>query len=194
MVHTPCQKPHLHYQSLLLGLISALIITIFGSIIFTHTKSTTTASSATTSLEDLSCGNSVAEAISLGCEFDLVSVQWTPVTCIDKTSNAEFEDWLGSSKRTRPWPFWLDENATTQLSSTYELSTHIGETIWTTAEYHIGHCGYEFRRLQRAMVGDAYWKSYMRNDSHTLHCLHTMLGPVNFHNVDTHFKVRLGKC
>jgi hypothetical protein len=190
------QWPHGH-RNFFLGFAAALIV--FAPIALLAWNVSGASSTFPESLllapaKGLHCGQSVDEAISLGCEFDMVSVAWTPKECIDQTSTAEFEEWLGSEERVHPWPFWEDRDAKKPLRGKDQLSHYAGKIIWTNLEYHIGHCAFEFRSLQRSISGDALVKSYMKNDTHTLHCLHTMLGKQDFDVIDTHFNTMFGHC
>jgi hypothetical protein len=195
--HFKCERFHVHYKSLLLGLATALLLCIPLIVAF-HASAGSTATLATldvpASVKQLHCGQSVQEALALGCEFDMVSVAWTPKPCIDDISAAEFEKWLGSEERTHPWPFWTDKKAQTQLRGKDAISHYLEGGVWTTGEYHIGHCAFEFRRLQRSVSGDAMVKDYMRNEGHTRHCLDQMLTEHDFNNVDTYFNVSFGVC
>jgi hypothetical protein len=40
------------------------------------------------------CGNTILEAVSRGCEFDLLSYTWMPQQCQDHQTASKFREWL----------------------------------------------------------------------------------------------------
>ncbi|KAE9379515.1 hypothetical protein N431DRAFT_460768 [Stipitochalara longipes BDJ] len=86
------------------------------------------------------CGNTSAEAIAVGCEFDILSYSWMPPQCLDRDTAEEFEDWLISNDRYQgPWPFFTDETGKERVIDKETLSHRTNTLTWTTEEEHLGH-------------------------------------------------------
>lgn len=51
------------------------------------------------------CGNSTAEARTLGCEYDPLSAAWLPAHCRDDDLTAEF-----MNDKDGPWEYWADHD------------------------------------------------------------------------------------
>ncbi|KAI1194547.1 hypothetical protein F5X97DRAFT_327398 [Nemania serpens] len=126
-------------------------------------------------VETSQCGSTPAEARHLGCSYDLLSATWWPEACEDKSTAKEFEDWLRSPKRVRPWPFYRDKNGTQQLETLEELSEMAGNDIWTTQEFHTGHCMLWWKRLHKSMEGRIATNIWAGQYDHTAHCSSLLL-------------------
>ncbi|KAJ8130361.1 hypothetical protein O1611_g3269 [Lasiodiplodia mahajangana] len=125
--------------------------------------------------ETSQCGHTPAEARALGCSYDLLSATWWPAACEDQSTAKEFEEWLRSPKRLRPWPFYLDQNGTQHLETLEELSEMAGKDIWTTQEFHTGHCMLWWKRLHKSMEGRIATNIWAGEYHHTAHCSNTLL-------------------
>ncbi|KAI3331421.1 hypothetical protein HD806DRAFT_477309 [Xylariaceae sp. AK1471] len=121
-------------------------------------------------VESSQCGNTTAEARALGCSYDLLSATWWPAACQDQTTAKEFEDWLHSPKRVRPWPFYRDPEGTQHIETLEELSEMAGKDIWTTQEFHTGHCMLWWKRLHKSMEGRIATNIWAGEYHHTAHC------------------------
>ncbi|KUJ24491.1 uncharacterized protein LY89DRAFT_558800, partial [Mollisia scopiformis] len=120
-------------------------------------------------------GNSSAEARVLGCEFDIVGSTWLPTACLDKTTSDEFEAWLSSEERNPPWPFFADDSAESWIPDREALSELSNTVVYTTFEYHLGHCAFTWRRMHRSM-GNRSWPSVWTTPfDHTIHCTNMLL-------------------
>ncbi|KAI9745548.1 MAG: hypothetical protein M1818_001082 [Claussenomyces sp. TS43310] len=133
------------------------------------------AEQATLLPERLKCGNSVEEALSLGCVFDPLSIAWLPSYCPRDEANA-FVEAAGNGTQ---WRYWMDQDGTQELQSTYELA-RIGPKViyWTTVREHMNHCFYMLLRVHRAMErarnGDMRVDATAKSYHHTKHCLMTL--------------------
>jgi hypothetical protein len=126
-------------------------------------------------VETSQCGNTTAEARALGCSYDLLSATWWPAACEDQSTAREFEEWLRSPKRVRPWPFYRDKNGTQHLETLEELSEMAGKDIWTTQEFHTGHCMLWWKRLHKSMEGRIATNIWAGEYHHTAHCSSLLL-------------------
>jgi hypothetical protein len=117
------------------------------------------------------CGISTAEAISLGCEFDLLGYSWTPAPCLDRETSKDFKEWLLSEDRVRsPWPFYADFEGTEWIPDETSLSMKTDGSIWTTQEEHLGHCTFMMQRLHKVAVKGVNGTLRYTNWMHTKHC------------------------
>ncbi|KAF7899322.1 uncharacterized protein EAF01_008535 [Botrytis porri] len=101
---------------------------------------------------DLDCGNSEATAKAAGCTFNIMAFSYVPAACngseimssfVDKHANLPLDGagifpWYRWSNRTEPVP--QDAN---------ELSKY--PFIWTTHEWHIAHCLYNWALTTNAI-------------------------------------------
>ncbi|KAI0874872.1 hypothetical protein GGS24DRAFT_489680 [Hypoxylon argillaceum] len=126
-------------------------------------------------VETSQCGKTPAEARALGCSYDLLSATWWPAACEDQSTAREFEEWLRSPKRVRPWPFYLDKNGTQHLETLEQLSEMAGQDIWTTQEFHTGHCMLWWKRLHKSMEGRIATNIWAGEYHHTAHCSSLLL-------------------
>ena len=109
------------------------------------------------------CGSSAAEAISLGCVFDLSLVGYVPAPCFDADLNQRFMDW--------GWKFFEDQNGTIEVSvDRIAASAGTREPFWAQHGYHITHCELAWERMHRALQGGRRLTTHMLNLEHTKHC------------------------
>lgn len=197
------------YRKFLKHSMFALILTAFFSIIFSVTISalafrTSTDFSPTFSQETprlgLSCGNSTAEALFQNCTFDMVGTIWTPSPCVDLGTSEEFSAWLASPERIIPWPFYADGDGQHWLSTVEELAAREHQLVYTTIDYHLGHCVWVWRRMHTSMGQRSYKWPYVWNTplAHTVHCTNMLLNPSSMSDgngaLDTAFRVSFGSC
>ncbi|KAH7323275.1 hypothetical protein B0I35DRAFT_407649 [Stachybotrys elegans] len=121
------------------------------------------------------CGNTTAEARALGCSYDLLSATWWPAACQDQSTAKEFEDWLRAPERVRPWPFFYDKEGTRHIETLEEMSEMAGKDIWTTQEFHAGHCILWWKRLHKSMEGRIATNIWAGEYHHTAHCTSVLL-------------------
>ena len=106
------------------------------------------------------CGDSAAEARAAGCIFDPMMNSWLSEDCYDEELSREF-------RGLRDWTFYTDENRTRQLTA--EEFSEAGDS-WGTWEYHISHCMYAVRKLQRAILTGRKIERIVSIEAHTAHC------------------------
>ncbi|EXU99305.1 hypothetical protein X797_007440 [Metarhizium robertsii] len=124
------------------------------------------------------CGNTAAEARSLGCEFDILTNNWIPSACAENVTASEFRAWVFETKRLHgPWPYFHDDGAMEQIESELQLSEMVGHRIFTTTENHIGHCVFLMRRIHRLVKGEIKQIARITFD-HTMHCTNEILRAV----------------
>ncbi|KAI1172135.1 hypothetical protein F4777DRAFT_582258 [Nemania sp. FL0916] len=126
-------------------------------------------------VETSQCGSTPAEARALGCSYDILSTTWWPAACEDQVTSREFEEWLRSPKRVRPWPFYRDQNGTQHLETLEAVSEMAGQDIWTTQEFHAGHCMLWWKRLHKSMEVRIATNIWAGKYDHTAHCSKLLL-------------------
>lgn len=123
------------------------------------------------------CGDSVAEAKSLGCQYDSMAAAWLPPHCMDKDLVAEFDkDGDGPDGR---WQYWADANHTVELSleEVGALADTPGKLFWTTPRWHFMHCFYYWRKLQRSQTTGVKIEARYDNERHVTHCGEMFMNP-----------------
>ncbi|KAJ9143218.1 hypothetical protein NKR19_g6942 [Coniochaeta hoffmannii] len=124
---------------------------------------------------ELHCGNSSAEARSLGCVFDLLTNNWMPKSCADPYTDAEYREWvMDPSRDMGAWAFYHDDKAVQQIPSEDALSDLVGHHIYTTTENHLAHCVFLARRMHRLVTGEIAAVAH-NTFSHTMHCTSALL-------------------
>jgi hypothetical protein len=116
------------------------------------------------------CGSSVAEAKTMGCEYDSIAAAWLPPHCMDKELLAEF-DKSGDGPGGR-WYYWVDENHTQEYSieEVGLLADKPGTFFYTTPGWHFGHCKFYWRKQQRAKFTGVTIERRYDNERHVKHC------------------------
>lgn len=135
------------------------------------------------------CGESPAEAITRGCNFDIMSFAWLPTPCFDRELMEEF---LGL----RQWTWYTDKDGQTVAS---ELNIREGKynEIFVSWEYHLVHCTYMWRKMHRALLqgGLDAVDGYIGSLHHTEHCSNMLLGYRDAVNVlNTFIYVKYPAC
>jgi hypothetical protein len=112
--------------------------------------------------DTLSCGNSSAEALAAGCEFDIMSFTWSPEACFDREL---MDDFLARKN----WTWWVNEVDEMPLQL---LDVQYGQylQLFVTWEYHLFHCTYMWKKMHRAIRAGRPLDSYIANINHTNHC------------------------
>lgn len=123
----------------------------------------------------LPCGNTPSEAISRGCHFDMVATAWLPPRCIDMELMDEFMSEY-------PWRFYSDQQGLQPLSNIPDtIGSYTDGRIWTTNRWHVAHCLYMWRKLNRALVHGWMTDAETVQQHHTDHCSKSIL---EFHELD----------
>ncbi|KAI0112530.1 hypothetical protein GGR51DRAFT_547068 [Nemania sp. FL0031] len=130
--------------------------------------------SYSTQLLPLPCGKTPTEALERGCQFDLIATAWLPPRCIDFELVNEF---LAEYR----WEFFADNNGTERLpEDANTLGSYTG-TIWTVNRWHVAHCLYMWKKLNRALIHGWQTDAETFQQRHTDHCTNTIL---KFRNPD----------
>jgi hypothetical protein len=108
-------------------------------------------------------GKSPAEAIARGSHFDIIATAWLPLKCIDYELASEFS-------ALRPWHFFHDQNGTQSLSNDPDTLGSQSGLIWTTNRWHIAHCLYMWKKLNRALLYGWQIDGEAIKEAHTSHC------------------------
>ncbi|KUJ24495.1 uncharacterized protein LY89DRAFT_561115, partial [Mollisia scopiformis] len=116
------------------------------------------------------CGESPTEAISKNCVFEVMSFSWLPRVCHDSELEEEFL--MGD------WHWWSYKSTGASTGGSYELhevpltdvATGLHDGLHVTWGYHITHCVFMWRKLQRMAVGGGVIDGYIGNTNHTQHC------------------------
>ncbi|KAI8633232.1 hypothetical protein F5Y19DRAFT_471500 [Xylariaceae sp. FL1651] len=130
--------------------------------------------SYSTELSPLPCGNTPSEALEHGCHFDLIATAWLPPKCIDSELVDEFQ-------AEYQWQYFADNNGTERLSDDADTLGSYTGTIWTVNRWHVAHCLYMWRKLNRALVNGWMTDAETFQQHHTDHCTGTIL---KFRNPD----------
>ncbi|MCJ1224801.1 hypothetical protein MMC12_001446 [Toensbergia leucococca] len=109
-----------------------------------------------------SCGNTTQSARLQNCTFDPISFSWLPAPCTDTHLTAAF-------LAKRPWQWYLDR-AGTQPAPRSEVLRGDHDNLYVTAEYHILHCTYMWRKMHRAVAAGWLIDGYVGRFEHTAHC------------------------
>lgn len=118
-------------------------------------------------LEPETCGESVAEARSLGCVFDVVLLGWVPWRCHNHMLATQFLN-------RGDWTFSRDRNGTVAVDVA-EFARGEWDTLYGSHEFYILNCAYTWRKVREAaMVGDVL-DGYLADRHQTNHCEMMML-------------------
>jgi hypothetical protein len=109
-----------------------------------------------------SCGTSSAEALSLGCHFDITSFAWLPQRCFDGELSNQF-------LALRDWQWFLDSEGLQVVDVSSVLAGKYSQ-LYVTQEYHMYHCTYMWRKMHRAALTGKVLDGYIGSMMHTEHC------------------------
>jgi len=117
--------------------------------------------------EMLPCGKTPEEALARGCEFDMLATAWLPVGDAADLEGAEF---LAIGQ----WDYYRALHGTEKYNS-YEPevlgSITRPHSIWTSRRWHVVHCLYMFKKLNRALVKGWQVDGEVISEPHTEHCM-----------------------
>ncbi|KAK0620998.1 hypothetical protein B0T14DRAFT_431629 [Immersiella caudata] len=131
---------------------------------------------------ELHCGNSSAEARTLGCVFDLLTNNWMPAYCADPKTDSEYRDWVvHPSRNLGAWAFFHDPAAKHRIISEDHLSDLVGEHIYTTTENHLAHCTFLARRMHRLVTREISAVAH-NTFAHTVHCTSALLKAISLNS------------
>lgn len=110
------------------------------------------------------CGNTTLSAIAQNCTFDPIYFSWLPAPCTDAPLTAAF-------LAQRNWTWYFDRNGIgKQLAPREEVLQGEHDNLYVSAEYHILHCTYMWRKMHRAVSTGKLIDGYIGNLHHTSHC------------------------
>jgi hypothetical protein len=122
----------------------------------------------------LHCGNTTAEARSLGCIYDPLANYWVPSPCYDKEGAEEF-------MTLAPWRAYDTQEAKHVLSLD-EMSERVAQDpprpYWTSLREHSVHCALMWQRLHRGFAIEGNKKIldvHVASFEHTVHCSNSLL-------------------
>ena len=121
-------------------------------------------------LQGCDCGDSVAEAISLGCKFDALSMAWLPEHCRDDELTAEFETTGNGPNGT--WVYYADTEHTIEvdvatvaaMGDDPSARVHMGKT------WHMIHCIFYWRKQFRTRFNGKIVEPRSDTADHIKHC------------------------
>ncbi|KAH8807112.1 hypothetical protein F5884DRAFT_788559 [Xylogone sp. PMI_703] len=117
------------------------------------------------------CGNTVAEAIEMGCKYDPLASAWLPPHCLDEQLSDEFEK--SGDGPNGEWKYWRDGNLSQEISLE-ELQTKGGDEDFhwfSSSEWHILHCLFYWRKQFRARYNHVTVEPRYDTEDHIIHCI-----------------------
>ncbi|KAI1119433.1 hypothetical protein F5Y14DRAFT_457695 [Nemania sp. NC0429] len=116
------------------------------------------------------CGNSIAEARAMGCEYDEMAAAWLPAHCIDRELLGKFRE-SGDGPDGR-WQYWSDSKHTHNLTidEVGALADTPGSLFFTTFKWHSSHCFFYLWKIQRSRSSGVTIEARYDNTRHTKHC------------------------
>ncbi|KAF4587168.1 hypothetical protein GQ602_003861 [Ophiocordyceps camponoti-floridani] len=126
------------------------------------------------------CGNTIKEALSLGCVYDTMATAWLPPYCRDEKLTAEF-DRSGPGPEGQ-WSYFADKAGTVPLS-TAEMA-RLGETdgsFWASRDWHIVHCLFYWQKYIRMRETGVIMEQRFDTIHHVKHCSRLIRNPVPDH-------------
>ncbi|KAF4785741.1 hypothetical protein HER10_EVM0009431 [Colletotrichum scovillei] len=124
------------------------------------------------------CGNSTAEAVTLGCKYDSLAAAWLPEHCRDDELTAEFE--RSGPGPNGEWTYWADTAHAQEISvqeiakmadNQAELRFHM------SGHWHVIHCIFYWRKEHRARFNGKMVEPRSDNEKHIKHCGKIFLDP-----------------
>jgi hypothetical protein len=117
--------------------------------------------------QPLHCGNSVEEAIALGCTFDPMMLMWLHPEC-DRTGTDEYLEFLNGTLT-----YWVDREGRIPVQ---DLSRQVNdEGFWGEQRQHLAHCAFVYIRLIHAATGDGIYDRKTWSLHHATHCAKVLL-------------------
>ncbi|TDZ59665.1 hypothetical protein CTRI78_v005144 [Colletotrichum trifolii] len=131
--------------------------------------------SRTETINCFSCGFTSSEAISRGCIWEEMDMQWLHPLCVDTELQAEY-----GNKGQGPDGVWMFETEGPNtngsgpflLVNSTELSLLVepGRKAWSTVEHHLLHCNYRWRKQFRTKHTGVHWPMPRGKEAHVAHC------------------------
>lgn len=126
-----------------------------------HIDSLDTSRNFTSKAELLTCGHSISEAKSMGCQYDILSNHWVPAPCFDQGAIEEYQ-------KDGSWFGFADEKRTEMI----DIDTMSEMDYYYTSERdHIVHCAMLWRKQFRAFYEErTHLDTIIGSYDHTMHC------------------------
>lgn len=127
-------------------------------------------------LKGCDCGDSTAEAISLGCKFDSLSMAWLPEHCRDDELTAEF-----NTKGDGPngnWVYYADKLHTEQVdvAAVAAMGNDPSARVHMNKDWHMVHCVYYWRKQFRTRANGKIVEPRSDTEDHIKHCGMVIMG------------------
>ncbi|EGX92881.1 hypothetical protein CCM_04253 [Cordyceps militaris CM01] len=176
-VSSVCRKSTMVLKDLiLLGLAIPTLITLFQSSVTHFQHASAPGSGVSFALPGCNCGDSVAQAVELNCQYDTLAAAWLPPHCRDDELTAEFDAFGDGPNGT--WMYWADAQHTKAIA-VQDLGALAdrprGGPFYTTHRWHLMHCFFYWRKSIRAKSRGTMLELRYENDGHAKHCAQ-MLG------------------
>jgi len=114
------------------------------------------------------CGSNAAEARALGCVYDVMMQDWTPVECYDSILTEKY-------LATNNWTWWADAGAERAMSDE-EVALGEHNVVYVAQDYHVKHCIFAWEKFVRAFRTQSPLITELISYDHVLHCRdHTLL-------------------
>ena len=127
-----------------------------------------------TPLGACNCGNSVSEALDMGCMFDSLAVAWMPPRCIDQELLLEFQ--RSGDGPDGAWRYFSDKELRNEISldQLANMADHKEHLWYSTPQWHITHCVFYWRKQHRARWTGVLVEPRFDSDLHINHCAHIL--------------------
>lgn len=116
------------------------------------------------------CGNSTAEAMALGCKFELLAGAWLPDACRDDELAEEFNH--AGPGPNGEWGYYDHRNGSKELTVA-EVAAYAdrpSERYWTSFDWHLAHCIFYWRKQYRSRFNGLKVDSRHNTEGHIIHC------------------------
>lgn len=125
------------------------------------------------------CGNTVADAVSLGCRYDDIAGDWLPAKCIDNDLLVEFS--LAGPGPGGGWQYYKDREGEEEIhmSNMSDYTISFG-SYFGTRRWHASHCLYTWRKQFRSFrLGNSIVEPYDDTEEHVIHCTEIILKQIS---------------
>jgi hypothetical protein len=125
---------------------------------------------AENSRQGCDCGDSITEAISLGCTFDALAMAWLPEHCRDDELTAEFNT-VGSGPNGN-WVYYADTLHTIEVdvSVVAAMGDNTSARVHMDENWHILHCIFYWRKQFRTKANGKMIEPRSDSERHIKHC------------------------
>ncbi|KAL1626437.1 hypothetical protein SLS56_006841 [Neofusicoccum ribis] len=131
------------------------------------------------------CGDTVEEAMSLGCKFDELAALWLQPRCIDEELTAEFMK--AGPGPDGAWTYYeaIGDDLVELEKSRIPLFAVPGLEMHTSHEWHMQHCLYYWRKMWRTKITGTILEEESDSEHHIQHCSRVIMSDGNFSALDT---------